>query len=309
MQHPFYLLLNYTDMSGERDFVLSEFFKLDDGQSGHNAILLGLWGGRASLLKYLTYLACKGKDIYGDDREKQACIWRAREHDLYLEFFKMGIGILAVPWGGDFTLVKVLDKDTKEEITVDDLEKEGIDYFIYRTSQDIVDHLTVGKVVCILFPGISGYKQEAEFYAELGDALNTRKTSYWAHLAIDKASELYSSYSMDVKVHRKFKDAASYFSSNLINCILGDEDFGQLDSKLGDIFPWTIYMRGTIKRRDIGGQSTKLKQDYITRQKENSAYITDGLLYDRLPFPEMPEEYKADFRIIIKKRTFNIEIE
>jgi len=299
-------------MSRERDFVLSEFFNLDDGQSGHNAILLGLSAGRTYLLKYLTFLACYGLDFHGNPRQKQACIWRAREHDRYLEFFKRDIGILAVPYGSDFTLVKVANADlsSREEITVDDLEKEGIDYFIYQTSQDIVDHLTVGKVVCILFPGISGYREEAELYAELGDALNARDTSYWVHLAIDKTSELYSPSNGDaLKVHRKFKDAASDFSSNLINCILGDEDIGQLDSKLGDIFPWTIYMRGTIKRRGIGGQSTKLKQDFITWQKENSAYITSGPFYDQFTFLELPEKYKADFRIIIKKRTFNIEIE
>ena len=93
-------------MTRDRDFVLPEYVTLDrDGENGHNVILLGApRQGKTYLLKYLTYRACIGRDLYDDDKsniEPQACIWRARTHDRYLEFFKLGIGILAIPSGRD----------------------------------------------------------------------------------------------------------------------------------------------------------------------------------------------------------------
>lgn len=298
-------------MSRSHDFILPEYVELDrNGENGHNTILLGApRQGKTYLLKYLTYRACIGRDLYDDDKsekEKQACIWRARTHDRYLEFFRLGIGILAIPAGSDYNLVRVYNDESKKEMAIEDLEAEGIDYFTYNTPQDIVDHLEVGKVICILFAGT--LVEEAEFYANLGYALNGRHSRKWVHMVIDEAGDLFPPYNKDtIKIQDKFKEAASDFSKNLINCIIVSHEMSGLDWRLGEKFPWTIYKRGASRRKKSGAAPQKLRQDYINRLEKKESIITFGAFYDKFTFPMIPEDKRLDYKLTTVKHSFTIK--
>jgi len=300
-------------MTRDRDFVLPEYVTLDrDGENGHNVILLGApRQGKTYLLKYLTYRACIGRDLYDDDKsniEPQACIWRARTHDRYLEFFKLGIGILAIPSGGDFTLIRINNDDSKVEITVDDLEEQGMEYFVYDSPQDVVDHLVPGKVICILFPG--NLMEEAEFYADLGEKINLRQSRQWVHMVIDEAGDLFPPFNQHtMKTQEKFINAASDFSKNLVNCIIASHEMSGLDWRLGQKFPWTIYKKGATRRKRTGAAPQILRQDYINRLEKNEAIITFGAFYDKFTFPMIPEDKRLDYKLTTIKRTFVIESE
>ena len=298
-------------MSRSRDFILPEFVELDrNGENGHNAILLGApRQGKTYLLKYLMYRACIGRDLYDDDyseKEKQAGIWRVRTHDRYLEFFRLGIGILAIPAGSDYTLVRVNDDDSKREMTIEDLEEEGIDYFVYNTPKDIVDHLEGGKVICILFPGT--LVEEAEFYADLGHTLNVRQSRKWVFMVIDEAGDLYPPFKkITFKSQEKFKETASDFSKNLINCIIASHEMSGLDWRLGEKFPWTIYKRGASRRRKSGAAPQKLRQDYINKLEKREAIITFGAFYDKFTSPLVPDDKRLEYKLTTVKRSFAIE--
>ena len=287
------------------DFILSDYFLLDHEQGGRNALLLGAPGqGKTSLIQYLTYLACRGKDFHGNPREKQAAIWRARGHDRYLEFMNLGIGVLAVPEGSDFTLVKVYDT-RQEAIDIQDLEDEGIPYFRYSSPQDILAHMEPGKVICILFAG-SG-TEETQFYADLFEALVARRDNQWIHIAIDEADDILPPYSQEsYKVQAQFVRAVNDFRKRYINSIFATHDYRNLDYRIRPKTPWHIYKRGAKR---LPGESGKLKQDYINSLQISEAHITFGAFFDLFSFPAPPKGKRLDFSLQTEYRRFDVTME
>ena len=293
-------------MTESRDIVLPKYFLLDREQGGRNAILMGAPGeGKTSLLQYLTYLACRGKDIYGKSRQPQECIWRARKHDKYLEFFNLGIGKLMLPEGSDYSLLKVYDDDREQEITLDDLEDEGIDYALYDGSQDIIRNLEEGKVLCILYPG-SGI-EETSFYADLFSQLVDRKSRKWIHICIDEADDILGPYSSDsYKVQQKFINSASDFRKTMVNSVFATHDYRNLDYRLLPKTKWHMYKKGAKRMQ---GEPTKLKQDYINALQLEEAELVFGAFFDKFTYPPMKKENRLDYKLQTISRRFEVQQE
>lgn len=298
-------------MSEQGDYVLPQFFELDrSGEGGHNALLMGAPGqGKTSILQYFTYLAAVGKDPYGNQREKQACIWRARQEDRYLEFFNLGkdggLGILLLPAGSDFTLYKVYDDDRREEITADDLEDAGIPYLFYKSPEDLVEQLEPGKIHCVLFAGTS--LEETKFYSELFKALVKRKSRKWVHLSIDEAADILGPYDGDsYKVQAEFVKSVADFRKKMINSEFGCHAAKDLDYRIHSKLPYHIYKRGAKK---MAGDTRYLRQETINGSKVGEAWFTFGAFYDKLEFPPMKEEAKLDYSLQTESRRFVVEKE
>lgn len=287
------------------DYVLGDYFLLDREQGGRNAILMGAPGqGKTSLLEYLTYLAARGKDIRGNKREQQACIWRARKHDKYLEFMNMGIGILALPEGSDYQLTKVYNERT-EEIQLEDLEDEGIPYMLFKDPEDIVKHLEKGKVICILFPG--DQKEETEFYTELSRQLVDRRSRDWVHMVIDEADDIIPPYSTETyKIQTKFITAANDMRKTNINTVFATHSYTNLDYRIRPKTPWHIYKRGAQR---MEGESRKLSQTIINQLRKNEAEITFGAFFDPLTFPMPRRSNRLDFKLQTEYRRHVIKLE
>ena len=250
-------------------------------------------------------MAAQGRDVYGNSREKQACIWRARRHDRYLEFFGLGLGRLMLPSGSAYTLQKIYTGNKMEEITVDDLEESGIDYDFYNGPSDIAQKLEPGKILCILFPGTS--LEETRFYSDLFVALVNRRSQDFVHLAIDEAGDIIPPYNTDsYKVQKQFVDATGDFRKTLINSIFASHAYTDLDYRILPKLPYHIYKRGAQK---IHSDTRKLKQDTINDTKVNESWWTNGAFFDKLIFPAMETEARLDFRLQTVARTMTVETE
>ena len=294
-------------MSQSDDYVLPGFMTLDRaGEGGHNAILMGAPGqGKTSILQYLSTLAVQGRDVYGNRREPQAGIWRARRHDKYLEFFALGIGKLMLPSGSSYTLQKIYAGNRIEEISVDDLEDAGLEYAFYGSPQDVVDSLEVGKILCILFPGTS--IEETKFYAELFQALVNRKSQEWVHMAIDEAGDILAPYNTDsYRIQKLFIDSVADFRKTGINSEFSCHSYTDLDYRILPKLPYHIYKRGAKR---MPAETKKLKQETINRTEINEAWFTTGPFFDKLIFPEMKTEAKLDFKLQTVSRTMTVETE
>jgi hypothetical protein len=294
-------------MSQADDYVLPGYFTLDRaGEGGHNAMVMGFPGqAKTSILQYLSTLAVQGRDVYGNRREKQAALWRARRHDKYLEFFGLGIGKLMLPEGSAYTLQKIYPDNRVEEITVDDLEDAGLDYAFYSSPRDIVSKLEVGKILCILFPGTS--LEETRFYADLFEALVNRRSQEWVHLAIDEAGDILAPYNTDsYKVQKQFIDSVADFRKTLINSIFSCHSYTDLDYRILPKLPYHIYKRGAKK---MPADTKKLKQETINNTEIGEAWVTNSAFFDKLIFPEMKTEAKLDFKLQTVSRTMTVETE
>jgi hypothetical protein len=288
------------------DYVLPKFFTLDrSGEGGHQAMLMGAPGeGKTTLLEYLAILAAKGKDIYGKDREKQACIWRARQHDRYLEFFKLGVGKLMLPENSNYTLLKVYEKH-KEEITMDDLESLGIDYGLYTDPQSIVDQLEAGKILCILFPGSK--EAETVFYSDLFESLVHRKTDEWVNVSIDESGDILAPYTAEsYKVQKRFIDSIGDFRKNNIDSILGCHVHTDLDFRVRGKCKYHIYKSGATK---MPGETRRLREETINHTKVSEAWITYGGFFDKFVFPDMAANAKLDYKLQTVAKTMAVQTE
>lgn len=276
------------------------------GEGGHNAILMGIPGqGKTTLLEYLAVLAAKGVDLFGEKREPKAGIWRARRHDKYLEFFHLGIGRLMLPQGSAYTLLKVFDDGRQEEITIDDLEEEGLDYAFYAGPKDIVDKLEVGKILCILFPGTK--LEETKFYADLFEALINRRSQDWVDVSIDEAGDILGPYTGDSwLVQKKFIDGTADFRKTLIDSRFGCHAYTDLDQRLWAKVPYHIYKRGAKRMK---GDTPRLKQETINNTQVNEAWITYGAFFDKFTFPDMKPEARLNYRLQTVARRFVVQEE
>lgn len=286
-------------MSERDDYILPRFFSLDRrGERGHQAFIIGHPGeGKTSLLQYLTYLAVIGRDIYGKTREQQQGIWRVRRHDRYFDFFGLGIGILALPEGSNYNLVKVYEDDTEESIKLEELEDEGIPYIFYRDAEDLVSKLQEGKVMCIPYEG--GTHEETEFYANLFEAINNRKSQKWIHIAIDEIQDILKPYRAEtMTINGRFADAVSDFRKRLVNSEFACHDPAiELDYRLIPNVKFHIYKRGATKMRN---DSTRVKQQTINTLDVNEAFIINTAFWDSFTFPKMPDNnrYKYDIQTV-----------
>lgn len=294
-------------MTKSDDYVLPGFMNLDRaGEGGHNAILMGAPGeGKTSLLEYLSVVAAKGRDIYGDKREPQAGIWRARRHDRYLEFFGLNIGRLMLPQNSAYSLWKIYDDSRREEITVDELEEAGLDYGFYTSPKSIVEQLEVGKILCILFPGDA--LEETRFYADLFEALVNRPTDEWVHIAIDEAGDILAPYNTDsYKVQKKFIDSVADFRKTNINSEVACHSYTDLDYRILPKMKYHIYKRGSKRMQ---GETKKIRQETINNTEKGEAWFTNGPFFDKLIFPEMKPDAKLDFKLQTVSRSMNVDVE
>ena len=287
-------------------YVLPRFMDLQrDGEQGHNALLMGMPGtGKTTLLQYLAVLAAKGKDVFGDSREKQAGIWRARRHDKYLEFFSLGIGRLMLPAGSNYDLLKMRGTD-RQTITLDDLESEGIDYDTYSSAAEIAEKLEPGKILAILYPGDT--LEETAFYAELFRALVNRKTDEWVHLSIDEAGDLLPPYTGDSwKIQKDFVDATADFRKRLINSEFGCHWHTDLDPRLWGKLPYHIYKMGAKRMK---GETPRLKQETINNTGVGEGWITYGAFFDKFLYPPMQASAALDYSLQTISRSMQVEVE
>jgi hypothetical protein len=294
-------------MSKSDDYVLPGFFNLDrTGEQGHNAIMMGSPGeGKTSLLEYLTVLAARGKDVYGDTREKQACIWRARRHDRYLEFFGLNLGKLLLPRNSAYSLLKVYNDNTREEISVEELEGANIEYGFYTFASDIIDQLEVGKILCILFPGDS--LEETKFYSELFQALVNRKTDEWVHISVDEAGDILAPYNSDsYKIQKRFIDSVADFRKTNINSEMACHSYTDLDYRIVPKMKYHIYKRGAKK---MPGETNKVKQETINNTEKGQAWFINGPFFDKLEFPEMTKDARLDFKLQTISRSMVVDLE
>lgn len=294
-------------MTKSDDYVLPGFMNLDrSGEGGHNAILMGAPGeGKTSLLQYLAVFAVKGRDVYGDKRESQAGLWRARRHDRYLEFFGLKVGKLMLPQNSAYTLLKVYDDNTREEISVDDLEEAGLDYGFYTSPRSIVEQLEVGKILCILFPGDA--LEETKFYADLFEALVNRPTDEWVHISIDEAGDILAPYNTDsYKVQKKFIDSVADFRKTNINSEVACHSYTDLDYRILPKMKYHIYKRGSKRMQ---GETKRLRQETINNTEKGEAWFTNGPFFDKLIFPEMKPEAKLNFKLQTVARSMTVNVE
>ncbi len=295
-------------MGESDDFVLPRFFALDrDSEDGHNALLLGAPGeGKTTLLQYLSVLAVTGMDPYGNKREKQAGLWRARKHDKYLEFFNLGLGKLMFPNNASFSLYRVRSGCPPEELELDQLEGEGIDYGFYEDAADLVNKLEVGKILCIMFP--EDHKrpdEEAEFYTSLFEALKVRKSQEYVHLVVDEIGDLFplnaeGRYALHMRAVKAFSD----FRKTSINSVFAAHSTKDLDYRFIEKLKYRIYKAGSKK---IDGDAPDLRQKTINFTPVNAAWFVRTVYYDQLLFPDMKPEAKLNYKLQTVGRQFVIE--
>lgn len=208
-----------------------------------------------------------------------------------------------LPEGSAYTLQKVYNDNRIQEITIDDLEEEGIDYAFFRNAQDVVRKLEVGKISCILYPGTS--LQETQFYAELFQALVNRPSQEWVHLAIDEAGDLLAPYTTDsYRVQKLFVDSVADFRKTGINSEFGCHSYTDLDYRILPKLPYHIYKRGSKK---MIAETKKLKQETINNTEVSEAWFTSGPFFDKLIFPAMKPEASLDYKLQTVSQTFIVE--
>jgi hypothetical protein len=189
------------------------------------------------------------------------------------------------------------------EITVDDLEEEGLDYGFYRNAKDVANKLEVGKILCILYPGSS--LEETKFYAELFEALVNRPSQQWVHLAIDEAGDMLAPYTTDsYKIQKQFIDSVADFRKTGINSEFGCHSYTDLDYRILPKLPYHIYKRGAQRMRT---ETKKLKQETINNTQVNEAWFTVGPFFDKVLFPAMKPEASLDYKLQTVARTFVVE--
>lgn len=297
-------------MGESDDFVLPKFFALErNSEDGHNALLLGAPGeGKTTLLQYLSVLAAQGLDPYGNKREKQAGLWRARKHDKYLEFFNLGLGKLMFPNNASFSLFRVRSGTQPEEIDLGQLEEEGIEYGFYKDAMDLVNQLEVGKILCIMFPEDPRRPDdEADFYVELFEALKNRKSQEYVHLVVDEIGDLFplnaeGRYTLHMRAVKAFSD----FRKTSVNSVFAAHSTKDLDYRFIEKLKYRIYKAGSKK---INGDAPDLRQKTINFTPINAAWFVRTVYYDQMIFPDMKPEAKLDYKLQTIGRQFVVEAE
>lgn len=297
-------------MTESDDFVLPKFFALErSSEDGHNALLLGAPGtGKTSLLQYISILAVRGLDPYGNKREKQAGLWRARKHDRYLEFFNLGVGKLMFPENASYSLYRVRPGKDPEEIELYNLEEEGIDYGFYKDAQDLVNKLEVGRILCIMFPEDPRRPDdEADFYVELFEALVKRKSQEYVHLVVDEIGDLFPLNAEGrYTLHQRATKALNDFRKTSINSVFAAHSTKDLDYRFIPKLKYRIYTAGAKK---IEGDAPDLRQKTINFTPLGACWFCQTVYYDRFAFPDMKAEAKLDYKLQTTGRQMVIETE